>query len=60
MARQSNLSALRYHDLMSDMIEGVSEEILRALRKIQNEKLRITNTCNKKVDAKSYQIGDLL
>ena len=43
-----------------DMIDDISEEILRALRKIEKVKLRVAKAYNKKVREKSFQIGDLV
>jgi hypothetical protein len=45
---------------MLGIIDEVSEEILRALPAIEKEKLKVAKACNKKVNAKSFQVGDLL
>ncbi|XP_044318562.1 protein NYNRIN-like [Triticum aestivum] len=60
VARQNDLSAVDYNDLMMDKIDDISEERLRALQEIQKEKLRVAKAYNKKVREKSFQIGDLV
>ena len=60
VAKQNDLSAVDYNNLMMDRIDDVSEERLRALREIEKEKLRVAKSYNKKVKAKSFQIGDLV
>jgi hypothetical protein len=60
VARQNDLSAVDYTNLMMDRIDDVSEERLKALREIEKEKLRVAKAYNKKVKEKSFQIGDLV
>jgi hypothetical protein len=60
IARQNNLSAVDYNDLMMDQIDEVSEKRLKALQEIEKEKLRVARAYNKKVKEKSFQIGDLV
>ena len=60
VARQNDLSAVDYNDLMMDKIDDISEERLRALRELEKEKLRVDKAYNKKVREKSFQIGDLV
>ncbi|XP_044392142.1 uncharacterized protein [Triticum aestivum] len=60
VARQNDLSAVDYNDLMMDKIDDISEERLRAWREIEKEKLRVAKAYNKKVREKSFQIGDLV
>ena len=60
VARQNNLSAVDYNDLMMDPIDEVPEKRLKALQEIEKEKLRVAKAYNKKVEEKSFQIGDLV
>ena len=60
IARQNNLSAVDYNDLMMDQIDEVSEKRLKELQEIQKEKLRVARAYNKKVKEKSFQIGDIV
>ena len=59
IARQDDLSAVDYSNLMMDKIDEVPEERLKALHEIEKEKLRVAKAYNKKVMEKSFQIGDL-
>ena len=60
VARQNDLSAVDYNNLMLDRIDDVPEERLRALQEIEKEKLRVAKVYNKRVREKSFQIGDLV
>lgn len=60
LARQNDLSAVDYHDLMMDRIDEVTDERIKALREIEKDKLRVAKAYNKKVKEKSFQIGDLV
>ena len=60
VARQNDLSAVDYNDLMMDIIDEVPEKRLKALQEIEKEKLRVAKAYNKKVKEKSFQIGDLV
>ena len=60
VARQNDLSAVDYSNLMMDIIDEVPEERLKALREIEKEKLRVAKAYNKRVREKSFQIGDLV
>ena len=57
MAKQNNLSAVDYHDLMMDNIDEVTD---KRLKEIEKDKLRVARAYNKKVKLKSFQIGDLV
>ena len=46
VARQNDLSAVDYNNLMMDRIDDVPEERLRALREIEKEKLRVAKAYN--------------
>ena len=56
VARQNDLSALEYTDLMMDKIDDIPEERLKDLREIEKEKLRVAKAYNKRVKEKSFQI----
>ena len=60
LAKQKDLSATDYHDLMMDNIDEVTNKRLKALKKIEKDKLRVARAYNKKVKLKSFQIGDLV
>jgi hypothetical protein len=60
VARQNDLSAVDYSNLLMDRIDEVPEERLKALREIEKEKLRVAKAYNKRVREKSFQIGDLV
>ena len=53
-AKQNDLSAVDYHDLIMDNIDEVSDKRLQALREIEKDKLRVVRGYNKKVRAKSF------
>ena len=59
-ARQNDLSAKDYYDLMMDNIDEVADKRLVALQAIEKEKLRVAKTYNKKVRLKDFQVGDLV
>ena len=54
LAKQNDLSAVDYHDLIMDNIDEVSDKWLQALKEIEKNKLRVARACNKKVKAKSF------
>ena len=45
---------------MMDNIDEVTDKRLKALNKIENDKLRVARAYNKKVKIKSFQVGDLV
>jgi hypothetical protein len=57
---QHALSAEEYSSLMVDQIDEVHESRLRALEKVEKEKLRVAKVYNKKVEVKSFQVGELV
>jgi hypothetical protein len=57
---QYYLSAKEYTKLMMDKIGEAPESRLRALEKIEKEKVKIANAYNKRVVGKSFQVGDLV
>ena len=60
LAKQNDLSAVDYYDLMMDNVDEVSNKRLQALKEIENDKLRVARAYNKKVRAKSFQVGELV
>ena len=60
LAKQNDLSAVDYHDLMMDDIDKVSDKRLQALKKIEKDKFRVARAYNKKVRPKSFQVGELV
>ena len=60
LAKQNDLSAVNYHDLMMDNIDEVSDKRLQALREIKKDKLRVARAYNKKLRAKSFQVGEMI
>jgi hypothetical protein len=60
IARQNELSAIDYHNLMLDWLDKVSDERIKALGEIERDKLRVVGAYNKKVKEKSFQVADLV
>jgi hypothetical protein len=60
LARQSNLNVESYYALMMDNIDEVSDKRMEALEEIEKDKRRVARAYNKKVKAKSFQVGDLV
>jgi hypothetical protein len=60
IARQKELSAVDYHNLMFDRLDEVSDERLKALGEIERDKLMVDKAYNKRVKEKSFQVGDLI
>jgi hypothetical protein len=60
IARQNELSTIDYHDLMLDRHDEVSDARVKALGKIERDKLRVAKAYNRRVKEKSFQVGDLV
>ena len=60
LAKQNDLSAVDYHDLMMDNIDEVTDKRLKALKEIEKDKIRVARAYNKKVKLKSFQVGNLV
>jgi hypothetical protein len=54
IARQNELSAIDYHNLMLDRLDEVSNERVKALGEIERDKLRVARAYNKEVKEKSF------
>jgi hypothetical protein len=59
IARQNELLAVDYHNLMSGSLDEVSEGRVKALGKIERDKLIVAKAYNKRVKEKMFQAGDL-
>jgi hypothetical protein len=57
---QETLSSTEYISLMMDEIDDHPESLLRALREIEKEKLKVARAYNKRVKEKSFQVGDMV
>jgi hypothetical protein len=60
IARQNELSAIDYHNVMLDRLDEVSDERIKALGEIERDKLRVARVYNKRVKEKLFQIEDLV
>lgn len=60
MARQNDLSAKEYTDLMMDKLEEAQEGRFQAMTEIEKEKLQTAKAYNKRVKEKSFQVGNLV
>ena len=60
LAKQNDLSAVDYYNLMMDNIDEVSDKRMQALKEIEKDMLRVARAYNKKVRAKSFQVGELV
>jgi hypothetical protein len=60
LAKQNDLSAVVYHELMMDNIDEVTDIRLKALKEIEKDKAQVTKAYNKKVKSKSSQIRELV
>jgi hypothetical protein len=60
IARQNELLAVDYHNLMLDRLDEASNERVKALGEIERDNLRVARAYNKRVNEKPFQIGDLV
>jgi hypothetical protein len=60
LAKQNDLSAIVYHDLMMDNIDEVIDVRTKALKEIEKDKAQVAKAYNKKVKSKSFQVGELV
>jgi hypothetical protein len=60
LAKQNDLSAVDYYDLMIENIDDLTNKCLRALMEIEKDKLRVAKAYNKNAKIKSFQVGDLV
>ena len=59
IAKQNDLSAVDFYNLMMDNIDEVANKHLDALKAIERDKLRVARAYNN-VKLKNFQIGDLV
>jgi hypothetical protein len=52
IARQNELSAIDYHNLMLNRLDKVSDERVKTLNEIERDKLRVARAYNKRVKKK--------
>jgi hypothetical protein len=60
IARQNELSAIDYNNLMIDRLDEVSDERVKTLGEIEKDRLSVGRAYNKRVKEKSFQVGDLV
>jgi hypothetical protein len=60
IARQNELLAVDYHNLMLDRLDEVPDERVKALGEIDRDKLRVVKAYNKRVKEILFQVGDLV
>jgi hypothetical protein len=60
IARQNDLIVSDYYKLMMDNIDELTDKRMAALGEIEKNKIMVAKTYNKKVKAKSFQVGDLV
>jgi hypothetical protein len=57
-ARQNDLTIGDYYNSMMDNIDEVTDKRVTTLGEIEKDKIMVVNAYNKKVKAKSFQVGD--
>jgi hypothetical protein len=60
IARQNDLTVIDYYNSMIDNIDEVTDKRVIALGAIEKDKIMVARAYNKKVKAKSFQVGDLV
>jgi hypothetical protein len=60
VAKQNDLSIDTYHALMMDNTDEVTDKRLEALEVFEKDKRRVVRAYNKRVKAKSFQVGDVV
>jgi dihydroneopterin aldolase len=60
LAKQNDLNVDTYYALMMDNIDEVTDKRMEALEEIEKDKRRVARAYNKRVRAKSFQVGDLV
>jgi hypothetical protein len=59
-AKQNDLTIGDYYNSMMDNIDEITDKRVTALGEIEKGKIMVTKAYNKKVKAKSFQVGDLV
>ena len=60
IAKQNELSAVDFYNLMMDNLDEVADKRLVALRAIEKDKLRVARAYNRRVKPKNFQVGELV
>jgi hypothetical protein len=60
LAKQNDLDAMVYHNLMMDNIDEVTDKRMKALTEIEKDKACVARAYNKKVRLKSFQVDELV
>jgi uncharacterized protein YcbX len=60
LAKKNDLNVDTYYALIMDNIDEVTDKRLEALEAIEKDKRRVARAYNKRVKAKSFQVGDLV
>jgi hypothetical protein len=60
LAKQNNLDAIVFHNLMMDNIGEVTDKRMRALKEIEKDKARVARPYNKKVRPKSFHVSEFV
>jgi hypothetical protein len=59
-AKQNDLTVGDYYNLMMDNIDEVTDKRVAALGEIEKDKIMVARAYNKKLKAKSFQVGGLV
>jgi hypothetical protein len=60
LAKQNDLDAVVYHNLMMDNIDEITNKRMRTLKEIDKDKAIVVRAYNKKVRPKTFQVGELV
>jgi hypothetical protein len=60
LAKQNDLDAVVYHNLVMDNNDEITDKRMRALKEIEKDKVRVARAYNMKVRPKSFQVGELV
>jgi hypothetical protein len=60
LAKQNDLDAVVYHNLMMDNIDEIIDKRMRALKEIEKDKARLARAYKNKVRSKSFQVDELV
>jgi hypothetical protein len=60
IARKNDLTVGDYYNMMMDNIDEVTDKRVAAIGEIAKDKIMVAKAYNKKVKAKSFQVGDLV
>jgi hypothetical protein len=60
LAKQNDLDAVVYHNLMMDNIDEITNKRIRALKEIEKDKARVARAYNKKVRPNSFHVDELV